>query len=57
MKRTGYLIGILIELVVLGVIYYFTLPAMNLHSTGFWAFVVFALVMFGFINAIILIFD
>ena len=53
MKKISYLIGLLIEVVVLGIIYYFTLPAMNLHSTGFWAFVVFALVMFGFINAII----
>ena len=53
MKNIKYVIGVLIELVVMSIVYYVTLPAFNLHSSGFWGFVIFALVLWGIINAII----
>lgn len=53
MKNIKYVIGVLIELVVMSIVYYVTLPAFNLHSSGFWGFVIFALVLWGIIYAII----
>ncbi len=47
--KKRYLIGLLIELVVMSIIYYMALPAMNVHSSGFWAFTIFALLLWGFI--------
>jgi len=40
------LISLLITLIVGTIIYYFALPALNLHSLGFWAFVVGMLLIF-----------
>lgn len=41
MKRTGMkVLGILIALLIAGGYYYVTLPAINIHSAGFWFFLI-----------------
>lgn len=43
----------LITLVIMAVIWYFTLPAINLKSAGFWLFVILAVFIYVFIKALV----
>lgn len=43
-KGVKYLIAAVIAVVVVGIYYYITLPAINIHSPGFWSFIFFAVV-------------
>ena len=38
-KRKFYLIGVILLLLIAGIGYYVTLPAINLHSEGMWGFI------------------
>lgn len=53
-KATSIMIGIVILLVILGVYYYVTLPAINIHCKGFWYSIIFLLaaatIVFGYIR-------
>ena len=51
MKKTkNYIIGFLIVALIAFIYYYITLPAVNIHSKGFWFFVSFAiLVLIGIV--------
>lgn len=41
-KGFKYAIGVVVAVVVAFIYYYITLPAINIHSTGFWSFFLFA---------------
>ncbi|MDE6292349.1 MAG: CvpA family protein, partial [Bacilli bacterium] len=45
--KKGYVIAGILEIIFVGLIYYFFLPAINPTSIGFWAFVVVALAGFA----------
>ncbi|MDO5294692.1 MAG: CvpA family protein [bacterium] len=53
-KVTSIVSGLILLLVVLGVYYYVTLPAINIHCKGFWTSIIFLLVaatiIFGFLR-------
>ena len=44
-KAKGKILGISAVILVLGLYYYFALPAINIHSVGFWIFII--LLMLG----------
>lgn len=44
-KKKKYGIGALILVLVLGIYYYVTLPAINIHAGGFWSALIFILVV------------
>ena len=47
------LISILITFVIGGIIYYITLPPFNLHSLGFWVFIISLIFIFSFIYSVL----
>lgn len=48
MKKKGKIILILAALLVIGIFYYVTLPAINIHASGFWTFLI-AILVIGFL--------
>ncbi len=53
MRNIKLLIGIILEVLLVACVYYFLLPPINIHSTAFWAFVIFILISWGVISLII----
>lgn len=48
LKKIG--IPIIVTLIYAAIVYYFGLPALNIHSVGFWMYVISILAVYGFIN-------
>ena len=46
------IINIIITLVIGAIIYYFTLPALNLNNFGFYAFIAFLIMIFAILETI-----
>ena len=53
MKNIKLLLGIILEVLIVFFMYYFMLPAINIHSIGFWAFIFIALIIWEFIYLIV----
>lgn len=51
LKRTG--ITLIITLIYAAVVYYFALPALNVHSSGCWMYVISILAVYGIISLIV----
>ena len=49
MKR---IINLLITLVIAAIVYYFTLPAINLNNMGFYIFIFFIIILYAVLNTI-----
>lgn len=52
-RLSVFIISLLITLVISAVVYYFTLPAINIHYAGFWIYMIAEIVCFLFCDMII----
>lgn len=47
-----YIIAGILELLIMGIYYYFALPAINIQTISFWVFIVIAIGLFVFLFSI-----
>ena len=52
MRKNGYFISFVITIIYTVLVYYMLYPALNIHSLGFWVFVISILTVFGILTSI-----